>query len=356
MNRQYYLDLARSGLRMPIGTDLVLRERPDHDAILLDGLRLGDVIVEAARRYRAPLAVHLMDLTVEKEALLRAVGPECGAPPREDLARSAGGFHFETCPPDPALRILRDPATDLLTPRMRANVEAIRHVAKHADLVPCGMTIGPFSLTTKLLADPITPAFLLGAGAEDDPDVGRLLRVLEMSLAVVLRSVEMQIEAGARLVLVAEPAANTAYFSPNQLTGAGDVFDRLVMEPNRAVKSAIESRGADLFFHCCGELCDEIVRRFASLDPAILSLGSSRRLWQDAGLVPPHVVLYGNMPTRRFYSDELLSVEDVRRLKRELVERMAATGHPFILGSECDVLSVEGCARTIRRKVQAMLE
>jgi hypothetical protein len=34
---------------------------------------------------------------------------------------------------------------------------------------------------------------------------------------------------------------------------------------------------------------------------------------------------------------------------------MRGTGHPFILGSECDVLHVPEAAETIRRKVEAML-
>jgi hypothetical protein len=35
---------------------------------------------------------------------------------------------------------------------------------------------------------------------------------------------------------------------------------------------------------------------------------------------------------------------------------MQASGHPFILGSECDVLFVPEAAGTILRKVEAMLE
>ncbi len=42
-------------------------------------------------------------------------------------------------------------------------------------------------------------------------------------------------------------------------------------------------------------------------------------------------------------------------MTRELVARMRETGHPFILGSECDVLHVPEAAETIRRKVEAML-
>ena len=74
MNRQFYLDLAASGLSMPIGTHLVLHEHPDYAAIVQDGARLGRVVEESAHRFRMPLAFPLMDLKLEKEALLLARG------------------------------------------------------------------------------------------------------------------------------------------------------------------------------------------------------------------------------------------------------------------------------------------
>jgi hypothetical protein len=40
---------------------------------------------------------------------------------------------------------------------------------------------------------------------------------------------------------------------------------------------------------------------------------------------------------------------------KEAPAKMKATGHPFILGSECDVLSVEGCEKAIRTKVAASM-
>lgn len=59
---------------------------------------------------------------------------------------------------------------------------------------------------------------------------------------------------------------------------------------------------------------------------------------------------------RQFCSDAAMPEEGVRRLTCELVDRMRATGHPFILGSECGVLHVPDAAETIRRKVEVMLE
>ncbi|OGV73775.1 MAG: hypothetical protein A3K18_17470 [Lentisphaerae bacterium RIFOXYA12_64_32] len=38
-----------------------------------------------------------------------------------------------------------------------------------------------------------------------------------------------------------------------------------------------------------------------------------------------------------------------------LEQKMHAVGHPFILGSECDILSVPGCKDTITRKVDALI-
>lgn len=65
MPREFYLSLAERGLRMPIGTDLVLHEKDDVPGILVDGYRLGQVVEEAARRYRTPLAVPHMDLMIK---------------------------------------------------------------------------------------------------------------------------------------------------------------------------------------------------------------------------------------------------------------------------------------------------
>ena len=46
---------------------------------------------------------------------------------------------------------------------------------------------------------------------------------------------------------------------------------------------------------------------------------------------------------------------DVAKRSRELIGRMKDVGHPFVLGTECDVLSVPGCECTIKAKVDAML-
>jgi uroporphyrinogen-III decarboxylase len=339
MDRKFYLELAASGLRMPIGTHLVLHEKPDHTGIVLDGQRLGGVVEETAKRFRTPLAIPLMDLKLEKEALLVSRGV---------TAEAVDTYHFTQLPQaNGAFR---------LTKKMAAACDAIRHVAAKSDLVPVGMSIGPFSLMTKLLSDPISPVFMAGTGlaAAEDPEVALMERLLEMSLQTVQTYLESQITAGARAVLICEPAANKVFFSPNQLAESYDIFERYVMKPNRAIRDQLRARGVDLIFHDCGELLDGMVERLASLEPAILSLGSSRRLWEDAALVSKTTVLYGNLPSKQFYSDKLVTAARVRELGDELTRRMREAGHPFILGTECDVLSVAGCEETIMAKVQAL--
>ena len=340
MDRRYYLDLAASGLRMPIGTHLVLHGHADHEIIPEDGRRLGGVIEEAARRFRCPLALPLMDLKLEKEAMLLAHGI---APAEIDA------FHFDDVPvDDPEVRLTR---------RMDAVCGAIRHIAEETDLLPVGMGIGPFSLMTKLISDPITPVFLAGDGlsAEDDGEVALVERLLELSAKTIRLYLDAQIQAGAKAVILCEPAANKVYFSPNQLEESYDVFDRYVIGPNRAIRGQLAASDVDLIFHDCGELTDGMVSRFAALDPAMISLGGSRQLWEDAAIVPKTTVLYGNLPTKQFYSDELVPLSRVRELSGQLLQRMREVGHPFILGSECDVLSVPGREQTIMAKVNEFL-
>jgi uroporphyrinogen-III decarboxylase len=341
MNRQYYLDLAASGLKMPIGTHLVLHEHADHEIIPNDGRRLGGVIEEAARRFRCPLALPLMDLKLEKEALLLARGI---------AAAEIDTFHFTETPGGD---------WDIpLTRKMDAVCEAIQYIARETELLPVGMGIGPFSLMTKLITDPITPVFLAGDGAtaDDEEEVALLERLLQLASKTIRLYLNAQIQAGAKAIILCEPAANNVYFSPNQLDESYDVFDRYVMDLNRQIREQLRAADVDLIFHDCGELTDGMVSRYAELDPAMISLGCSRLLWEDAALISKSTVLYGNLPTKQFYSDELVSIAKVRELSDQLLSRMREVSHPFILGSECDVLSVPGYEQTIKAKVDEFLK
>ena len=350
MLRPRLLELASQGHRVPIGADLVLHEQAAPEAILCDGARLGEVVAATAARFRTPLAFPLMDLRLEKAELLRFFGVPAG---------EVETFHFATAPtPEQRRDYARQVREVAPGARVAANLGALRFVAQQPGLVPIGMCIGPFSLTTKLMADPITPVCMAGAGigAEEDEGVALLEACLELSLTCVLAQVERALAAGARAVFVAEPAANQVYFSPLQLAGGSDIFERCVLAPNRRLADLLASRDADLLFHCCGEINDAMLEAFGSLHPSLLSLGSSRRLWEDAAHTPKDTVLYGNLPSKLFYSDETMPLARVAEQAEALAARMAAGGHPFILGTECDTLHVPEAAATIRAKVDRLLE
>ncbi len=349
MNRSYYLDLARSRARMPIGTDLVLHENPDAEEIMLDGARLGKVMEIAARRYGTPLAVPLMDLRLEKADLLRTLGI-----PADDVDK----FHFHEAPGDDAIEQVKAAMDTRFAQRNQANIDSVRYIDTQTDLLPLGMAIGPFSLATKLMADPITPIAMAGMGvtAEEDGGVRLVERCLALAELAVWRSVRAQAAAGARAVIICEPAANIVYLSPKQIEAGADIFERFVMQPGLRLKKELTEAGTDLIFHDCGQLNGGMVKQFAArLDPVILSLGSSRCLWEDAALVPKNVVLFGNLPTKSFYSDSVMPLDKVESMTLELMERMRAAGHPHILGSECDVLHVPEAAQTIRNTDSVML-
>ena len=349
MNRQYYLDLAARGMRLPIGADLVLHEENDSKTVRSDGAALAGVIERSARRWGTPLAIPLMDLRLEKIDLLALAGV---------AEADAETYHFTAPLEEARLSILCGEQSAPVCAGSRARDEALAIISRSENLLPIGMAIGPFSLTTRLLADPITAGAMAGSGvtAEESAEVRLLWQCLRVAEAAVLRSVRSQIAHGAKAIMICEPAACTAYISPRQIKAGSTLFERLVMEPNLRLKAAMNEAGCDLIFHDCGELVDPMVEAFAQrLHPVMLSLGSSRTLWEDARLVPKDVVLYGNLPSKHFYSDETMPVEEVARRAAELAAKMKACGHPHILGSECDVLFVAGADKTIRRKVDAML-
>lgn len=347
MDRQYYLDLAAHELKMPIATDLVLHEQDDPQAILLDGQRLGHVLAEAARRYQTPLALPVMNLELEKEHLLHLLGIE------EDPAT----YHFSSAPGPAIAAQLQQQLSEPLSAPMQAVCEALSTLREETDLQPVGMCIGPFSLMTKLVSDPITPIAMAGMGltADEEASIGLVEEVIALSTALLERYLRAQAAAGAKAVVICEPAANVVYLSPNQIERGADIFERFVMQPLLGLREVLRELDVDLIFHDCGELTDHMVSEFVRLDPALLSLGSSRILWEDARLLPKDIVLYGNLPSKRFYSDREMTVAQVQEGGLELLRRMREAGHPFILGSECDILSVPGAEQTLREKALAIV-
>ena len=231
-NRRFYLDLAARGLRMPIGADLILHEESEPEKARNNGAALGKVIERAARRWHTPLAIPLMDLHLEKTDLLALAGvPEA----------ETESYHFTTPLDESTLTKLCDERAAQFCANSHARDEALAYIAKKHDLVAVGMVIGPFSLATRLLADPITVAAMVGSGVapEDSNEVRLLWQCLSMAEAAVHRSLQSQMAHGAKAIMICEPAACTAFISPRQLKGGSNLFECLVMEPNLRMKAIL---------------------------------------------------------------------------------------------------------------------
>ena len=347
MEANYYIKLAQTGKKMPIATHLVLHEKPDPEAILIDGPRLAEVMLETARRFGNPMALPVMDLTLEKDVLLRKIGIA-----EEEIE----GYHFEEMPGAATIAHAKAPVDVLQFPRIRANCDALARIREGGEVLPVGMSIGPFSLLTKLVHDPISAIYMAGTGmtAEDDDDVALITTLLELAESVIRETCLAQIKAGARAIFLCEPAANLVYFSPNQLREGVSVFDDFVIQPNLRLKQLFDETGTDLLFHDCGELIPEMISSFNQLRPRMISFGSPVKLWDAEPYVDKDIVLFGNLPTKKFYSDEDVPLDGVADLVQEIERRLAPSGHPFIVGSECDVLAMPGYEQKIMAKVKAM--
>ena len=149
MESSVYLQIAEEGLCMPLATNMVLHEgasEADIERALSNGDELGRVLVRAARRFGAPLAIPHMDLKLEKELLLRGLRLGPG---------SAPAFHFKQTPTASEAQAMITALAEPLPSALQAQVDAVSFVVGSApELVPCAMTIGPFSLMTTLLEDP----------------------------------------------------------------------------------------------------------------------------------------------------------------------------------------------------------
>jgi uroporphyrinogen-III decarboxylase len=341
MDRSFYLEMAKAGTMMVLATDMLLKEKSNHKVLLTSGVELGKIILESANRYDMPLALPLMDLSLEKQWLLTLL----------DIEESKiEEFHFNTDLDESIIQEVKDKLETITTTRVEATCEALTYVSTNSNKLSVGMCIGPFSLMTKLIAEPITPVFLaaIGETASENASIKNVEIVLQLTELIITKYVQKQIVAGAKAICVCEPSANIIYISPEVMSDAtNDIFDRYVISINQRIKDEMTKNNVDLMVHDCGVLTPLMLKKISILDPVLISLGSPVKLWEATLIVPNDIVPFGNLPTKHFFMDETITPETVEEMSNELITRMSATGHPFILGSECDVLSVDGYENTI---------
>ena len=105
------------------------------------------------------------------------------------------------------------------------------------------MAIGPFSLITKLMADPIVPIAMAGMERHRGGRSGGMMaeRCLALAELTVHRSLRAQARAGAQAIIVCEPAANIVYLSPKQIEKGSDIFERFVIQPALRMKALLDA-------------------------------------------------------------------------------------------------------------------
>lgn len=351
MNIDFYHKMAATAPPIPLATHLILHEQPDPDKIIFDGERLGKVMLETARRFNTTLAFPLMDLALEKDLMLQTMGVVKNSVEAE-------GFLFSDMPTDEAIQTVTDSMDVMVNQRMKASCEAISYIAENGEkdgIIPIGMSIGPFSLLTKLMNDPITAVFMAGSGmdAEDDESIELAETMLTLSVKVISAYWKSQAKAGAKAMFNCEPAANLVYFSPKQIDEGSKVFEHFVIEPNKILCKILEEENVDFLLHDCGELTEGMIRSLSLLNPKVFSFGSSVNLWEAESYIDKDIVLFGNLPSKKFYSDEV-TIENLSERTKEIVDKLKPSGHPFIIASECDILAMKGYENIIMEKVVAL--
>jgi uroporphyrinogen decarboxylase len=169
------------------------------DAYVRDGQALAHCQLEALKRYRYDAVFSVMDVNVETEAagsVLRYRSNQYPVIERHALSLDADWNGLSV--PDPkragrmsemlkALAILRSELDD--------------------DVLVVGCILGPFTLATQLLGLERTLYLAL-----DDP--ARLARLMDFATDILIRFGQAQLQAGAHLAVVFDPAASPAVIPP----------------------------------------------------------------------------------------------------------------------------------------------
>ncbi len=197
--------------------------------------------------------------------------------------------------------------------RLKVFIEATRLFSRRFQLLAIAAATGPFTLAAELM------------GAEDiarktykDPEL--VQETMEFALEVVQRQSKALIKAGADVIALGEPTASL-------LSGRG--FARFVLPFLQRLVAGL-SRPVPL--HIYGN-ANHLVELMGKSGAQALSLDAPTDLKKAKELVPPGVVLYGNISPVEVM---MQPAEEVRAASKRLLQEMAQVPD-FILGSGCDL-------------------
>ena len=214
------------------------------DAIPLDGNHLGQLIAKNAHQHHSKLAVPFLDLTIEKNIILEQL-------------KLPLDHQFHNPLPYETVHDLCHRLQTAPTGRWKATVDAIAYIAQHTELTPVGLSTGPFTVMTQLVADAKAAVQQAGHGisAQDSPAVNLTEQMLDLALRVCIRVIASQLGAGAKVIIVCEPAVDQDCLQPV-------TFERYVLAPHRHIKEILNAAGAELIVHAPGKLTPEMRKAF----------------------------------------------------------------------------------------------
>ncbi|HQZ02125.1 MAG TPA: uroporphyrinogen decarboxylase family protein [Thauera sp.] len=166
---------------------------------LRDGNLLARCQIDAMKHYGHDIVFGFMDFSVETEALGSVLQFRANQYPEV-------ASYVLTPASEVSALTVPDPASSGRMPALLEAISSMRRELGDTTLV-AGCVLGPMSLATQMLG--IETALYLAA---DDPQ--RFERILDFSAAVAIRYGIAQIEAGAHLPIVFDPAASPAVVPP----------------------------------------------------------------------------------------------------------------------------------------------
>jgi len=322
----------RSSLR-PLGLLLhgLLRRLSLAQMVALAGRRMGGPIYGAclADLGGASVRDHLQDGRLMFQAIERFVcqyRPDLGLSNFADLSAEAEACGCQVKMPQDSLPSVvshpvasRSDLKSLRLPRpgregrLGVFVESTRLFRRRFCLLAIAAATGPFTLAAELM------------GAEDiarklykDPEL--VLETMEFALEVVQGQSAALIQAGADIIALGDPTCSLL---------SAKSFARFVLPFHQRL---VASLSRPVLLHVCGN-ANQLVELLGQSGAQALSLDAPTDLKRAAGLVPPGVVLYGNLSPVEMM---MQPAEQVLAAARELLEEMA--GVPgFMLGSGCDL-------------------
>lgn len=288
-----YPGIAATGGR----ADRVLTDRDEHVSVLMF----------LARRFNPPCLFHVMDLTVEAEALGLPVRFSEDGPPSviEHPITSMEALGSLSVP---------DPGRDGRLPMM---VDVVARTSLGIDALMGAYCVGPFTLAAELCgAEELAVRTITDRGFVED-----MMSFVTLVCQTYSRALAA---AGARVVTILEPTA--VILSPAS-------FDRYCLGPLRSVAAAVRDRDSSPVLHICGDSTPLLPAMVAAGFDG-LSLDAPVELSDALAIAPADMVVLGNVDPVSVMLEG--SPSHVEATARSLLDSYGERSN-FVLATGCDL-------------------